>query len=83
MRFLYYALQKDLYKDNKDLFKNMAAERGAGIIIVSGCRSCEIVQRAAIRREVKPLGTWQMLYYMRLGCLKWFKPQYDDEEVKQ
>lgn len=83
VRSLYYALPKELYKANKDLFKSMAAERGAGIIAVSGCRSCEIVQRAAIRREVKPLGTWQMLYYMRLGCLKWFKPQYDDEEVKQ
>lgn len=81
VRSLYYALPKDLYNANKDLFKSMAAERGAGIIVVTGCRSCEIVQRAAIRRDVKPLGVWQMVDYMRLGCLKWFKPQYNDEEA--
>lgn len=80
VRSLYYALPKDLYNANKDLFKSMAAERGAGIIVVAGCRTCQIVQRAVIRREVKPLGTWQMLYYMRLGCLKWFKPQYESEK---
>lgn len=79
VRSLYYALPKDLYNANRDLFKSMAAERGAGIIVVSGCRSCEIVQRAAIRREIKPLEVWRMVDYMRLGCLKWFKPQYESE----
>lgn len=74
VRSLYYALPKGLYNANKDLFKSKA-----GIIVIAGCRTCQIVQRAAIRREVKPLGTWQMLYYMRLGCLKWFKPQYKSE----
>lgn len=76
VRSLYYALPKDLYKKDKELFKSMAAERGAGIIVVGGCRTCEIVQKAAIRKNVKSLGPWQMIGYMRLGCLKWFKPQY-------
>ena len=76
VRSLYYALPKDLYKKDKELFKSMAADRGAGIIVVSGCRTCDIVQKAVIRKNVKPLGHWQMIGYMRLGCLKWFKPQY-------
>lgn len=83
VRSLYYALPKDLYKTNKDLFNNMAAECGAGIIVVNGCRTCEIVKRAAIRREVKQLSPWEMVGYMRLGCLKWFKPQYENEEREQ
>lgn len=76
VRSLYYALPKDLYKKDKELFKSMAGECGAGIIVVSGIRRCEIVQKATIRRQVKPLSPWQMLDYMRLGCLKWFKSQY-------
>lgn len=79
VRSLYYALPKDLYKKDKELFKSMAADRGAGIIVVSGCRTCDIVQKAAIRKNVKPLGHWQMIGYMRLGCLKWFKPQYRED----
>ena len=79
VRSLYYALPKDLYKKDKELFKSMAADRGAGIIVVSGCRTCDIVQKAVIRKNVKPLGHWQMIGYMRLGCLKWFKPQYRED----
>lgn len=76
VRSLYYAVPYELYSKYKAEIHSMAASKGAGIITLKGW-TCNIALRPKIRRDVQPLDIRKQHHYMRLGCMKWFKYQYD------
>lgn len=72
VRGLYYCMPRELYLANKDEVNRVCSEKGAGLIIVNGY-SFSVFVKPSERRDVAPLDSSGMIYYLRLFAKKWCK----------
>lgn len=79
VKYLYYAMPRSLYKENRNeinFFRN-----GAGLILIDEIDTDDFrgniyefggfVKRAKPRKEAYPLSDKELMYYLRIGCMKW------------
>lgn len=71
VRNLYYAFPWDLYKWNSESINHMINQK-AGIIVVEK-KGIKYFKKSPPRAGVKPLTEKQIIEFMRIGCMKWFK----------
>lgn len=79
VKYLYYAMPKDMYSKNKDEIDNML--NLAGIITISegdtNIRSgllktgVRYEKKARLRKTAQPMSQNEKINLMRIGCMKW------------
>lgn len=83
VKYLYYAMPRSLYEENRNeinFFRN-----GAGLILINEIDTDDFrgniyefggfIKRAKPRKEAYPLSDKELMYYLRIGCMKWVNRQ--------
>jgi hypothetical protein len=71
VRALYYAIPEELFNKHNETILELTRSTGAGVILCKE-RCCEVWEKPSLKK-VEPLTTYEMLEFMRIGCLKWIK----------
>lgn len=79
VKYLYYAMPRSLYKENRNEINFFLKD--AGLILIDEIDSDDFrgniyefggfAKRAKPRKEVYPLSDKDLMYYLRIGCMKW------------
>lgn len=71
--YLYYAVPKDLYEENKDEIESLLGDAGLIVVEESLKRGIQVkyIKRAKKRKVAAPLSEKELIKYLRLGCMKW------------
>ena len=76
VKYLYYAMPRSLYEENRNEIKFFLRDAGLILIDTDDFRGNTykfggFAKRAKPRKEVYPLSDKDLMYYLRIGCMKW------------
>lgn len=79
IRGLYYAFPDGIWECHKDDIQDVLKEKnpGAGIMIASYSSSQNLIFKRCKLKKVKQLTIEQQMHYMRIGCYKWWKREFN------
>ena len=79
IRGLYYAFPDEIWECHKDDIQDALKEKnpGAGIMIASYRSSYNLFFKRCKLKKVKRLTVEQQMHYMRIGCYKWWKREFN------
>lgn len=79
VKYLYYAMPRNLYEENRNEINFFFKD--AGLILIDEIDSDDFrgniyefggfIKRAKQRKEAYPLSDKELMYYLRIGCMKW------------
>ena len=79
VKYLYYAMPRNLYEENRNEINFFLRE--AGLILIDEIDTYDFrgniyefggfIKRAKPRKEIYPLSDKELMYYLRIGCMKW------------